>query len=454
VVAWGDNANGQTNVPGILTNTAVAISAGLYDSVALGTNSLPIAWGDNTYSETNIPAGLTNAVAIASGGNFNLALRNTRRVIAWGYNDPTDSGGETNVPASLSNVVAIAGGGYHSLALRTNGTVIAWGWNIANETNVPASLSNVVAVAAGEYHSLALKNDGTVAGWGDNSLGETTIPATLSNVVAIAAGNFYSLALLTNGTVVEWGNASEGGTNIPAGLSNVVAIAAGSQHCLALKNDGTVVAWGYDNYGQTNVPAGLGNVVAVGVGGFHSLALVALTPLNPNHPPVFLNPLPSPQTINPLATLIFTNTAMDTDIPKQTLTYFVSDVLGGTNSPTITTNGIITWTPTLAQAGMTNTITTIVTDSGTPPMSATNSFLVFVNPIPVISSVTLATNAMTLHWSAPTNDQFEVRWTTNLAPVIVWSTFPNIITSTNGLFFFTDTNAPLFVKFYELILLP
>jgi hypothetical protein len=32
--------------------------------------------------------------------------------------------------------------------------------------------------------------------------------------------------------------------------------------------------------------------------------------------------------------------------------------------------------------------------------------------------------------------------------------FPGTITSTNGIFSFKDTNAPLLLKFYELILLP
>jgi hypothetical protein len=92
-------------------------------------------------------------------------------------------------------------------------------------------------------------------------------------------------------------------------------------------------------------------------------------------------------------------------------------------------------------------------------LSASNSFFVIVYPLPVISSVTFATNALTLHWFAPTNDQFNVQWATNLAPVINWTTFSNgvspiVITSTTGTFFFTDTNALFMTEFYRLILLP
>jgi len=46
-----------------------------------------------------------------------------------------------------------------------------------------------------------------------------------------------------------------------------------------------------------------------------------------------------------------------------------------------------------------------------------------------------------------------VQWTTNLAPPS-WTLFPDILTSTNGNFYFTDTNAPMVMKFYQLMLFP
>ena len=64
------------------------------------------------------------------------------------------------------------------------------------------------------------------------------------------------------------------------------------------------------------------------------------------------------------------------------------------------------------------------------------------------------TNGLKLTWFAPTNEQFRVQSATNLLSPVVWVPFPGIITSTNGTFSFTDTNAPLLMKFYELLLLP
>src|SRR5206468_2303713 len=47
----------------------------------------------------------------------------------------------------------------------------------------------------------------------------------------------------------------------------------------------------------------------------------------------------------------------------------------------IDSSGVITWTPSEAQGPSTNTFTTVVTDNGTPPLSATNSFTVTVNEV-------------------------------------------------------------------------
>jgi hypothetical protein len=58
--------------------------------------------------------------------------------------------------------------------------------------------------------------------------------------------------------------------------------------------------------------------------------------------------------INPLSTLVVTNTALYSN-PNSSLSYAVSGTLTGANRPVIGLNsGIITWTPTLAQAGLTN----------------------------------------------------------------------------------------------------
>lgn len=92
-----------------------------------------------------------------------------------------------------------------------------------------------------------------------------------------------------------------------------------------------------------------------------------------NNPPAFAGTPPN-QTINELTSLSVTNPATDPDA-DQTISYQLASPPAGV---TIDTNGVITWTPTEAQGPRTFTITTVATDNGTPPKSATNSFTVTV----------------------------------------------------------------------------
>jgi hypothetical protein len=117
----------------------------------------------------------------------------------------------------------------------------------------------------------------------------------------------------------------------------------------------------------------------------------------------------------------------------------------------------------------------VLTSNSVPPLvPGTNYYLGFQNPgasnvtfvfqvifgyPPVsISSVSVLTNGnFQLQWSAPTNYQFQVAWTTNLAPPVVWNYIPPsppYITSITTNFTFVDTNAPTAMKFYRLVEYP
>lgn len=276
VVAWGNNALGQTNPPAGLTGV-VAIAGGFYHSVALRNDGTVVAWGLNGDGQTTVPPGLTNVVAIAAGGNQTIALKHDGSVAAWGLN----SFGQTTVPSSLRTIqadadaaTAIAAGYEHTVALRKNGTILAWGRNGNGEATPPPGLSGVRGIAAGNGFTLALTGDGTVSAWGYNNNGQTDVPPGLTGVVAIAAGYFHSVALKSDGTVVAWGYNGQGQTNVPAGLTGVSAIAASGDNVVALKNDGTVVEWGGNGSGQADVPNGLTGVTAVSAGLLHTLALI------------------------------------------------------------------------------------------------------------------------------------------------------------------------------------
>ena len=104
-----------------------------------------------------------------------------------------------------------------------------------------------------------------------------------------------------------------------------------------------------------------------------------------NNPPV-LTAIPN-QTINEGSTLVFTNSATDTNGDSLTFSLDPGAPAGAAVNPT---TGVFSWTPTEAQGPATNSITVRVTDNGSPPLSATNTFSVVVNEVnqaPVLTAI-------------------------------------------------------------------
>ncbi|HTR42366.1 MAG TPA: hypothetical protein VMH87_12185 [Pseudomonadales bacterium] len=165
-------------------------------------------------------------------------------------------------------------------------------------------------------------------------------------------------------------------------------------------------------------------------------------------------PALSNYTVNNTQAMAVTNKAVDSN-PSAILNYSLAVFPAAIPSPAINSGtGIINWIPAASEAGSEFKFTTVVTNNSSPVLKATNAFTVFVMPAPSITNALVTATNTTLSWVAPTNDLFQMEWTTNLIPVQVWSTFPPTITSTTGSFSFTDTNKPVAMKFYRLIWLP
>ena len=94
-----------------------------------------------------------------------------------------------------------------------------------------------------------------------------------------------------------------------------------------------------------------------------------------NTPPV-LAPI-ADRIIREGSLLVITNTASDSDFPPQTLTFSLGPG-APTNAVIDPATGIFQWQPTHTQSDTTNRMSVIVTDNGTPPLSATQSFTVIV----------------------------------------------------------------------------
>jgi alpha-tubulin suppressor-like RCC1 family protein len=146
IIGWGDQVVG-----GDMSGRFVAVAAGGYHSLGLKNDGSVVAWGDNSDGQCDVPAPNTGFVAVAASGSVDtgirghsLGLNNDGSIMAWGNN----RGGQCDVPAPNTGFVAVAAGWYHSLGLKNDGSVVAWGYNWSGECDVPAPNTGFVAVAA------------------------------------------------------------------------------------------------------------------------------------------------------------------------------------------------------------------------------------------------------------------------------------------------------------------
>ena len=158
------------------------------------------------------------------------------------------------------------------------------------------------------------------------------------------------------------------------------------------------------------------------------------------------------RTVNPGATLLVTNTASDSDLPPQMLTFGAANTFP-TNATLNASSGFFSWRPLVSQANTTNLIQIKVTDSGQPSLSATNSFSVIVNPIspPVLSSITVNGGQINLVVNGPSGPDYTLLTSTNL---VAWQ---SMLTATSPVLpvVLVDTNYPNgTARFYRLQLGP
>jgi len=153
-------------------------------------------------------------------------------------------------------------------------------------------------------------------------------------------------------------------------------------------------------------------------------------------------------------TLLVTNTAADVDIPAQTLTFSLPTA---PNDATINpTNGVAVWRAAAIQASSTNLFIVQVTDNGTPPQSATQSFHVAVAALskPQLGSLLFSNAFLQMQVSGASGPDYVIQVSTNLSGPNNWQPiFTNYSPATP--FYWTDfsaTNYP--ARFYRIQLAP
>jgi hypothetical protein len=201
---------------------------------------------------------------------------------------------------------------------------------------------------------------------------------------------------------------------------------------------------------SNTVASGTTNVTVIATAGLIShTKTIALTLTGPTNTPPVLAAITN-QTVNVGQTLAFIANATDTNQPPQTLTFAL--LAGATNATLNTNNGAFSFRPLVTQANSTNGFTLKVADSGTPSLSATQSFSVFVNPLsaPGLSNVSVAGGQFSFSVSGQSGPDYAIEASTNLTQ---WSNV--FITNSPALpFNWTDatTNSPQ--RFYRIKLGP
>jgi hypothetical protein len=187
-----------------------------------------------------------------------------------------------------------------------------------------------------------------------------------------------------------------------------------------LNTTGTLYQFGTNNWTSTNeVPAtGPGSNSISSLGSTFSVTLPAYTmdvlviPIVSNTPPALA--AISNYTVNVGQTVAFTASATDSNQPPPKLTF--SLLSAPTNATLNTNSGAFSFRPLVSQANTTNPITLEVTDSENPPLSATRSFTVTVNPLtlPQVSSVGWSNGQFVLQVSGQSGPDYGIQISTNL----------------------------------------
>jgi hypothetical protein len=149
-------------------------------------------------------------------------------------------------------------------------------------------------------------------------------------------------------------------------------------------------------------------------------------------------------------------TATDSDIPANPLTF---TLVSGPAGLTVTTNGLINWTPTQAQALNTYTVTISVTDTNPPAVNAkslsvTNSFQITVNVASNdfrIISITTTNGVATVTWTSVAGNYYRLQYKDSLTAAS-WSDVIPDVQATNQTASTTNVLGDATQRFYRVML--
>jgi hypothetical protein len=393
----------------------VFISAdGTYD-VSLDTsttvNSLVVGGGAGaqTFHTGTSVIGVNGACVVNGDGVFDLeggsllgpGALTVYGIFNWDGGSLENGGSATVAPGGA--MVLVAGNDALYGALTNAGAIVLAGGNLQllgacfDNTGMLVNLTNGLVDFQGDVSILALcgteavTNYGTVRKEGTYGISDITAPFYNMGTLDVESGtvSLDSTYSLTNGNI-NFGISSlydYGALNLsgdPAQLAGTVSASLVGDYQPIATNEFPVVTYASEtgDFSNTNLPYADAWTTNYSEWSFNLVVL--------NARPI-IAAIPN-QIVREFSTLTLSASATDADIPPQTLTYSLSNAPAGMIIDP--SSGAMTWTPAQTQSPSTNFVTVVVTDDGTPALSASTNFevvVVEVNVAPVWPAIGVET---------------------------------------------------------------
>jgi hypothetical protein len=296
-----------------------------------------------------------------------------------------------------------AGFSNHLAAVVQGGGVTMNSITVNNSSNLTLNLSVAANAVAGARVVTAINPDGQSA----------SSPGGIISVAAVATTNHPPvLTAISDKTVVEQQTLTfTNSASDPDGNALTYSLVGAPSNATINASSG-VFSW-TPNEGQG---PGTNQIrVKVTDNGTPSLSATQLFTafvLESNRAPV-LSPI-ADRTIHAGFHLTFTNAASDPDLPANALTFSLQGA-GGTSAGINPSTGAFDWQTSDADINSTNHLAVVVTDNGSPPLSNTQNFTVAVLSRPVIQSIVVSNNVVTVAWSAIAGQSYRLQGKAELA---------------------------------------
>ena len=413
--------------------------------VVLAANAQQLNWME--FLSVNGPLAVPTGVSATAG--------NTQVALSW-----SPSPGATSYILQRSTT---PGGPYSTIAFPTassytntgmiNGTTYYYVVSATDGINVSSNSIEVSATPVASHVNLALNQPTTVSSWQNNGgyyPGSYAVDGNLSTRWASAwsdpqwiyvdLGGTYNIyevwldweAAYATSFQIQVSSDAVNWTNIYSTTSG----AGGIQDLTGLSGAGRYVRM----YGSAR-----GTTYGYSLWEFQ----VYGTPASANQPPV-LAPI-SNQSILAGRTLLVTNSAADPDVPPPILRF--SLLTAPTNATIDTNSGLFSWRPTIAQSPSTQTVAVVVSDNGTPSLSATQSFTTTVirPSAPVLTAGPLTNGNFGFWINGDSGPDYTILASSNL------TSWAPLFTSNSPVlpYFWVETNSAAGpIRFYRTILGP